>query len=524
MMKNHEICLQGTKNALPNISNSGGSIFAEHEEFETFKATNISMLCLKCSNYVNLTSLEDHRTLHEALELFQYDFETKPSKEEALSQKRATLVKDLNELPNMSRSSYCRKLGKIDLAYEVIKSHIYGRSNKVKPSFIEYHDVIIRSVSAKLYDRVALGLCESTNEKWKSVMEDAYSYNTEVVEGRTVSCFSVFDGYSGATAAKKCASQFYQVLKETLSDFNFDQCITDSNCQLLDGFQQAFQNMDRVLLYGANETSRNRWSGCSATTCLLMGDMLHVANVGNVEAILIKDDDSFQILTEDHTPANKKEKHRIKANGDIRKWSKTMWVNGVVVTTRGLGNHGDPVLKLSMLNIPAICCTPVVNSHIILIASHGFWQVFDEHEAILLIKEWLNGNDELEGAENSRNSDFYNHSNSIKVEVHNEDVSRAEPSNTIKELKEEETLENNDLNTFKTEDNGRYENSNEPKIQRSFSELLRDLLMRSNASFVAVDISKHLMKAALTGGAKENITVMVVIPHVVSSSDHNEFR
>ena len=208
MLRSREICSQSTKNALPNIHNRDGSTYAEHGEVEIFKATNISISCLKCSNYVNLTGLEDHRALHEALALFEYDFETKPRNEQALSRKRAKLVKDLNQLPNISRSSYCRKLGKIDLAYEVIKSHIYGRSNKVKPSFIEYHDVMIKSVSDKLHERVALGVCESTNEKWKPEMEDAYSYNSEVLQGQIVSSFAVFDGYGGSTAAKQSASQF----------------------------------------------------------------------------------------------------------------------------------------------------------------------------------------------------------------------------------------------------------------------------------------------------------------------------
>ena len=511
MLRSREICSQSTKNALPNIHNRDGSTFAEHGEVEIFKATNISISCLKCSNYVNLTGLEDHRAFHEALALFEYDFETKPSNEQALSRKRAKLVKDLNQLPDISRSSYCRKLGKIDLAYEVIKSHIYGRSNKFKSSFIEYHDVMIKSVSDKLHDRVALGVCESTNEKWKPEMEDAYSYNTEVLQGQIVSCFAVFDGYSGSTAAKQCASQFYQVLKEALHDFYFDQCITDSNCQLLDGFQQAFQNMDKVLLYGANETSRNRWSGCSAATCLLIGDTLHVANAGNVKAVLIKDGNFFQTLTEDHTPANKKEKHRIKANGDVHKWSKTAWVNGVVMTTRGLGNHGDPVLKSSILNIPAIRCVPVTNSHIILIATHGFWQVFNEHEATLLIKEWLNRNDELGAPEDHISSDSHNCSNSINVVVQSEDVLTAESPNTTSPLEE-------NVNASRTAENERYKSSNEQKTkeEKPFSKLLSDLLMRSDANVVAVEISKHLIKAALTGGAKENITVMVVMSPLAS--------
>ncbi len=507
-------CSPTAKHVLPNIKSPDRSI-NEHEEIETFQTANISMLCLKCSSYVDLKSLQDHRGLHEALALYQYDFQAKPTNEQALSRKRAALIKDLNKLLNISRSAYSKKLAKIDLAYEVIKSAIYGRSNKVKPSFIEHHDVIIRSVRAKLPEGVALGVSESANEEWKSVMEDAYSYMYEFSEGKTITYYcAVFDGYSGVTAAKQCAAQFNQILNETLCDFNFSKCLKGSDCQLLDAFQQAFDTMDNVLLYGTNETSRNRWSGCSATTCILMDDILHVANVGNVKAALIKDDGSFQTLTEDHTPANKKEKHRIKASGDIHKCSKTVWVNGVVMTTRGLGNHGDPILKSSIINVPAVCCIPLADGQIILVASYGFWQVFDENEAVLLIKECLEEN--------------VNNSIEIVIEKQNENQCSQclNVNNTTCNcvLNSQDLLLSNTSDMNEQDSNYDTTSSCQPNEctaeKRSLSKLLRDLVMRYDADCVAVDISKYLMKAALTGGAKENITVMIIIPyHVVASND-----
>ena len=505
------------KNVLPNIKSFDESI-VEHEEIETFEATNMSMLCLKCSHCINLKSLQDHRALHEALALFQYDFEAKPTSAQELSRKRAALIKDLNERLDISRSAYSRKLGRIDLAYEVIKSAIYGRSNKVKPPFIEYHDVIIRSNSAQMTNGVALGVSESTNEDWKSEMEDAYSFKYEFSKGQTITYFAVFDGYSGVTAAKQCADQFYQILKETLSDFKVSQCIEDTHCNLFD-FQQAFDNMDKVLLYGANETSRNRWSGCSATTCTIVDDTLHVANVGNVKAVLIKNDGSFKTLTEDHTPASKKEKHRIKANGDIHKWSKTMWVNGVVMTTRGLGNHGDPILKSSIVNVPAVCCVPLKNVQIILVASHGFWEVFDENEAVYLIKDWLKQSvSKLDGgARNSVNSEI-NCSSSIEIVFQNEGSLRTEPLDTIDEPLED--LAGSDVSEQDSNCGSVLQPDERDLAEESLlSDLLRKIVKRYDVDCVAVELTKHLMRAALTASAKDNITVMITIPCTGSNDD-----
>ena len=512
-------CSPTAKNVLLNIKSFDESVVVEHDEIETFEATNMSMLCLKCSNYVNLKGLRDHRALHEALALFQYDFEAKPTSAQELSRKRAALIKDLNERLDISRSAYSRKLGRIDLAYEVVKSAIYGRSNKVKPPFIEHHDVIIRSNSAKMTNGVALGASESTNEEWRSEMEDAYSFKYEFSKGRTISYFAVFDGYGGVTAAKQCADQFYQILKETLSDFKVSKCIEDTHCQLFD-FQQAFDNMDKVLLYGANETSRNRWSGCSATTCMIVDDTLHVANVGNVKAALIKDDGSFKTLTDDHSPANKKEKHRIKANGDIHKWSKTVWVNGVVMTTRGLGNHGDPILKSGIVNVPAVCCVPLENVQIILIASHGFWEVFDENEAVYLIKDWLKQNVSMlgGGVRNSVNSSEINCSSPIEIVIQNEGSLRTESLDIINEPSED--LAGSDMSEQDSNCDTVLQPDEQDLAEESLlSDLIRKIVKRYDVDCVAVEISKHLTRAALTTCAKDNITVMTIIPCTGSNDD-----
>ncbi|XP_028393257.1 probable protein phosphatase 2C 59 [Dendronephthya gigantea] len=461
---------------------------------EAFKETNVSMLCLKCCNYVELTNLQDHRAVHEALSLYQYDIQTKPNDLQTLSRRRATLIKDLNRL-DIGRSAYQKKLGKIDLAYEILKSDMYGRSNKAKSSFIEHHDVIISSESDKLHGNVGVGVCESANEKWRSTMEDAYSYMSECISEQTISYFAVFDGYSGSTAANQCSAQFYQILKETFSDF---KCVDDAD--VLASFQQAFDRMDRILLFGAEETSRNRWSGCSATTCLLTEDTLLVANVGNVKAMLVLDDNTFQTLTIDHSPDNKSEKHRIKANGDIHKWSKTVWVNGVVATTRGLGNHGDPILKSNILNVPAFKLTPLAGDvHLLVVASYGFWQVFNENEMVLLIKAWLEEN--ATGLTATENSTKSRGNDSIQITIQDEDVLNAESLNdqTTTQLDHEQ----------------------ECKEKASLSGLLIDCVMRHDSEIVAGGISKHLVKAALTAGSKENITVIVVIRNMFSKVIHD---
>ena len=65
---------------------------------------------------------------------------------------------------------------------------------------------------------------------------------------------------------------------------------------------------------------------------------------------------------------------------------KEMRVNGVVATTRGLGNHGDVVLKKSVIVEPHTMSVAVDQyCQFLLLASHGVWEVFSETEATNLL-------------------------------------------------------------------------------------------------------------------------------------------
>ncbi|KAK3083234.1 hypothetical protein FSP39_017441 [Pinctada imbricata] len=216
---------------------------------------------------------------------------------------------------------------------------------------------------------------------------------------------------------------------------------------------KAYYLLDILLSYGKDERSRVRWSGCSAFTMVIhsqdqdkmfagdwkispvaeededlkssvttstgkrkddgKGDKSHldvptpgesslgyepprdlgviyVANAGNVHGVLVRANKAYK-LSKDHTPNNKKEKNRvIKAGANISESSKEMMVNGVLATTRGLGNHGDVTLKKSILVEPHTITVPVDQySQFVIIASNGVWEVFTEQEAASLLLKLL---------------------------------------------------------------------------------------------------------------------------------------
>lgn len=61
-------------------------------------------------------------------------------------------------------------------------------------------------------------------------------------------------------------------------------------------------------------------------------------------------------------------------------------VNGVIATTRGLGNHGDVALKKSISNVPYTTSVKIDQyAQFLILASNGIWEVFSEQEAASIL-------------------------------------------------------------------------------------------------------------------------------------------
>ncbi|KAK6165769.1 hypothetical protein SNE40_022628 [Patella caerulea] len=180
--------------------------------------------------------------------------------------------------------------------------------------------------------------------------------------------------------------------------------------KISEAIKKAYQLFDIFLSYGKDEHSKVRWSGCSSLNVIIQDTakadvvcdnedvvspetpkelgLLHLANAGNVRGVLVRGNRSYQ-LTKDHTPKNRKERERvIKAGCSVNVGSKDCRVNGILSTTRGLGNHGDLKLKKSVLVEPYTTCVTIDQyAQFLCMASNGVWEVFSDQEvASLLLK------------------------------------------------------------------------------------------------------------------------------------------
>ena len=76
------------------------------------------------------------------------------------------------------------------------------------------------------------------------------------------------------------------------------------------------------------------------------------------------------------------------AGGTISEGMKDVRVNGVLGATRGLGNHGDPLLKKCVISDPHTTTVPIDQyAQFLILASNGVWEVFSEHEAASLLTQ-----------------------------------------------------------------------------------------------------------------------------------------
>ncbi|XP_074006201.1 protein phosphatase 2C-like domain-containing protein 1 [Numenius arquata] len=183
-------------------------------------------------------------------------------------------------------------------------------------------------------------------------------------------------------------------------------------------YAKSFWRMDRLLRLGRNEDSKVRWSGCSAVTCLVeripseerdgteeegknpsgstartpltrtpkgASGLLHMANIGNAHAVLCKNGKSH-CLSKEHSTSNASERERVLQNGGtISTNEPDGLVEGHLRTTRGLGHHGDPVLKRSVIPVPHTISVPIDDTcQFLILASNGLWEVLDYNEVLAL--------------------------------------------------------------------------------------------------------------------------------------------
>ncbi|KAG7550220.1 PPM-type phosphatase domain superfamily [Arabidopsis thaliana x Arabidopsis arenosa] len=206
----------------------------------------------------------------------------------------------------------------------------------------------------------------------RSSMEDFFETRIDGIDGEIVGLFGVFDGHGGARAAEYVKRHLFSNL------ITHPKFISDTKSAITD----AYNHTDSELL--KSENSHNRDAGSTASTAILVGDRLVVANVGDSRAVISRGGKAIAV-SRDHKPDQSDERERIENAGGFVMWAGTWRVGGVLAVSRAFG---DRLLKQYVVADPEIQEEKIDDSlEFLILASDGLWDVFSNEAAVAMVKE-----------------------------------------------------------------------------------------------------------------------------------------
>nr|CAN72151.1 hypothetical protein VITISV_021634 [Vitis vinifera] len=144
---------------------------------------------------------------------------------------------------------------------------------------------------------------------------------------------------------------------------------------------ETYQQTDMNFLDAERDTYRD--DGSTASTAVLVGNHLYVANVGDSRAVISKAGKAIP-LSEDHKPNRSDERKRIENAGGVVMWAGTWRVGGVLAMSRAFGNR---MLKQYVVAEPEIQDQEVDEElELLVLASDGLWDVVPNEDAIALAR------------------------------------------------------------------------------------------------------------------------------------------
>ncbi|KAB1205016.1 putative protein phosphatase 2C 52 [Morella rubra] len=140
-------------------------------------------------------------------------------------------------------------------------------------------------------------------------------------------------------------------------------------------------NTDADFLDSERDTYRD--DGSTASTAVLIGNHLYVANVGDSMAVISKAGTAIA-LSEYHKPNRSDERKRIESAGGVVMWAGTWRVGSVLAMSRAFGNR---MLKQFVVAEPEIQDQEIDEEfELLVLASDGLWDVVPTKDAVSLAR------------------------------------------------------------------------------------------------------------------------------------------
>ncbi|KAG7941092.1 hypothetical protein I3843_16G020900 [Carya illinoinensis] len=214
----------------------------------------------------------------------------------------------------------------------------------------------------------------STFKGKRASMEDFYETRISEVDGQMVAFFGVFDGHGGSRTAEYLKTNLFKNLS------SHPDLIKDTKTAIVEVFRQTDAD------YLNEEKGQQKDAGSTASTALLLGDRLLVANVGDSRVVASRAGSAIA-LSIDHKPERSDERERIEQAGGFIIWAGTWRVGGVLAISRAFG---DKLLKQYVVAEPEIQEEEIDGVDFIILASDGLWNVISNKDAVALVQDISN--------------------------------------------------------------------------------------------------------------------------------------
>jgi protein phosphatase 1L len=203
----------------------------------------------------------------------------------------------------------------------------------------------------------------------RASMEDFYDIKTSKIDGKSVCLFGIFDGHGGSRAAEFLKEHLFENLMK------HPKFVTDTKVAI----SETYQSTDMKFLESEKDTFRD--DGSTASTAVLVGNRLYVANVGDSRTVVSKAGRAIP-LSDDHKPNRSDERKRIENAGGVVMWAGTWRVGGVLAMSRAFGNR---MLKQFVVADPEIQEQEIDKDlEMLVLASDGLWDVVPNEDAMAL--------------------------------------------------------------------------------------------------------------------------------------------
>ncbi|CAM6019924.1 unnamed protein product [Sphagnum balticum] len=205
-------------------------------------------------------------------------------------------------------------------------------------------------------------------------MEDFHSTKIESINGQEIGLFGVFDGHGGSRAAEYLQKHLFENL------LKHPKFLDDTKSVITEVYLKTDQDFLK------DEKNQNRDAGSTASTAVLVGDHLLVANVGDSRAVIYKGGEAVALST-DHKPNQAGERQRIENAGGVVMWAGTWRVGGILAVSRAFG---DRLLKQYVVADPEIQEDTIEKGvDFLVLASDGLWDVVTNDDAVKIVAEIL---------------------------------------------------------------------------------------------------------------------------------------